>query len=552
MSTDAFLAAREAHAYPLLIKQLLHTPLATRPEREIVYAGQYRYDYRGLRERIGRLASALAALGVGPGSTVAVMDWDSHRYLECFFSVPMMGAVLHMVNVRLSPEQILYTINHAEDDVILVHRDFVPLVEQLRDRFECEPTLLLLADGGPVPESAQGFAAEYETMLETASPGFTFADFDENTRATTFYTTGTTADPKGVHFSHRQLVLHTLGLATALAAAPEQGRFHCDDVYLPITPMFHVHAWGVPYVATLLGVKQVYAGRYLPETLLDLIEREGVTFSHCVPTILHMLLSHPKAAAVDLSRWKVIIGGAALPTGLAQAALARGIDVIGGYGMSETCPVLTLSQLDGQMLETDSEQQLALRTKCGRPLPLVHLRVVDEQMVDAPHDGETTGEVVVRAPWLTAGYLKNPRDSEQLWRGGYLHTGDVGHLDPHGYLKVVDRLKDVIKTGGEWIPSIVIEDLVSQCPGVAELAAIGVRDDKWGERPLVLVVPAAGAELHGAAVKSHLQRCADAGAISKWAVSDRVLVVEALAKTSVGKLDKKRLRQAYATDRGQA
>lgn len=316
--------------------------------------------------------------------------------------------------------------------------------------------------------------------------------------------------------------------------------------------MFHVHAWGVPYVATLLGVKQVYAGRYLPETLLDLIEREGVTFSHCVPTILHMLLSHPKAAAVDLSRWKVIIGGAALPTGLAQAALARGIDVIGGYGMSETCPVLTLSQLDGQMLETDSEQQLALRTKCGRPLPLVHLRVVDEQMVDAPHDGETTGEVVVRAPWLTAGYLKNPRDSEQLWRGGYLHTGDVGHLDPHGYLKVVDRLKDVIKTGGEWIPSIVIEDLVSQCPGVAELAAIGVRDDKWGERPLVLVVPAAGAELHGAAVKSHLQRCADAGAISKWAVSDRVLVVEALAKTSVGKLDKKRLRQAYATDRGQA
>ena len=220
--------------------------------------------------------------------------------------------------------------------------------------------------------------------------------------------------------------------------------------------------------------------------------------------------------------------------------------------MSETCPVLTLSQLDGQMLETDSEQQLALRTKCGRPLPLVHLRVVDEQMVDAPHDGETTGEVVVRAPWLTPGYLKNPRASELLWRGGYLHTGDVGHLDPHGYLKVVDRLKDVIKTSGEWIPSIVIEDLVSQCPGVAELAAIGVRDDKWGERPLVLVVPAAGAELHGAAVKSHLQRCADAGAISKWAVSDRVLVVEALAKTSVGKLDKKRLRQAYATDRGQA
>ncbi len=536
-----------AYNYPLLIGHLLHTPLATTPDREIVYADVCRYTYRELRRRIGRLASALHALGVRRGSTVAVMDWDSHRYLECFFAVPMLGAVLHTVNVRLSPAQVLYTINHAQDDVILVHTDFLPMLEQIWERVRPGVALVLLQDSGPAPESPLEFEVSYEAMLSAGDPEFQFDEFDENTRATTFYTTGTTGDPKGVYYSHRQLMLHTLAVTGWVGTAAGHGRFHRDDVYMPITPMFHVHAWGFPYVATLMGVKQVYPGRYEPDRVLRLVEREGVTFTHCVPTILHMLLSSPRAEQVDLSAWKLVIGGAALPKSLARRAIALGIDIYGGYGLSETCPILTTAHLDAAMLRGDEEQQLAVRVKAGRPLPLVDLRVVDEAMHDVPHDARTTGEVVVRAPWLTQGYWKEPERSEALWRGGYLHTGDIGHIDPAGYLQVTDRLKDVIKSGGEWVSSLALEDLVSGLEGVGEVAVIGVPDERWGERPLVIVVPAAGAAepLSGERVKAHLEAYADEGVIARWVVPERVEIVSAIEKTSVGKLDKKRLRAKY-------
>jgi fatty-acyl-CoA synthase len=532
--------------YPLLIRHLLHTPLAHAPDREIVYADRVRYDYRTLRARIGRLASALTALGIRPGDTVGVMDWDSHRYLECFFAVPMMGAVLHTVNIRLSPEQILYTINHAADDVLLVHTDFLPLLGQIRDRIDRELHVVLLTDGSDVNDTS-GMAAEYEQMLTEGDPDHAFEDFDENTRATTFYTTGTTGDPKGVYYSHRQLVLHTLAVMAAMGGAGGHGRFHRDDVYMPLTPMFHVHAWGTPYGATVMGVKQVYPGRYVPEKVLELIAREQVTYSHCVPTILYLLLSSPAAERMDLSRWKVCIGGAALPRGLARQALARGIDVFSGYGLSETCPVLTLAQLEAGMLEGTMDEQLEIRCKTGRPLPLVDLRVVDENMNERPHDGRSTGEVVVRAPWLTHGYLKEPERSRELWRGGYLHTGDIGHIDPRGYLQLTDRLKDVIKSGGEWISSLQLEDVVSRCEGVSEVAAIGVPDEKWGERPLVLVVPTreGAAEITEDRIRAHIKARAEEGLISAWAVPEHVHIVQAIEKTSVGKIDKKQLRERY-------
>ncbi len=536
-----------AYDYPLLIKHLWHAPLVNTPDQEIVYRDVRRMTYRELRERVGRLASALAGLGVKPGDTVAVMDWDSHRYLECFYAVPMMGAVLHTVNVRLSPEQVLYTINHAEDDVILVHTDFVPVIEAVRDRIERPVKLVLLTDDGSRPESPVEFAAEYEEMVAGADPGYEFPDLNENTRATTFYTTGTTGLPKGVYFSHRQLVLHTLAVTAALASPPVQGRFHRDDVYMPITPMFHVHAWGIPYVALVLGVKQVYPGRYAPDVLIRLIQTEGVTFSHCVPTILHMLLSSPAAEKVDLSGWKVIIGGSALPQGLCRAALARGIDLYTGYGMSETCPVLTLAQLDRDALELPPEEQAAIRCKTGRPIPLVDLKIVDEEMNELPRDGASAGEIVVRAPWLTQGYLKDPANSENLWRGGYLHTGDVAVQGPDGYVKITDRIKDVIKSGGEWISSLDIEDLISKVEGVSECAVIGVPDPKWGERPLALVVPKPGhgEKLGAAEIQEFLKGYADKGVISRYAVPERVVFVDAIAKTSVGKIDKKTLRAQY-------
>ena len=526
---------------PLSIGQILAHGLATAAQQQIVYGDRMRHTYATFSERVHRLASALSTLGVRPGATVAMMDWDSHRYLECFFAVPMMGAVLHTVNIRISPEQVLYTINHAKDDVILVNAEFAPLLESIHAKIRPGVKLVLINDVAETPRTSLPFAAEYESMLDRASPTFDFPQLAEDTRATTFYTTGTTGLPKGVYYSHRQLVLHTMAVATALANAPH-ATFTARDVYMPITPMFHVHAWGLPYVATLLGVKQVYPGRYVPDVLLGLIRREGVTFSHCVPTILQMMLASPAVQDVDLSRWKVIIGGSALPIALARATVERGVDVIAGYGMSETCPILTLAHLRPHMSEWDVERCVPFLCRAGRPLPFVQLRIVDAQMNDVAHDGVSQGEVVVRSPWLTQGYLGEPERSEELWRDGWLHTGDVGVIDADGYLKVVDRIKDVVKTGGEWVSSLDIEDIILRLPGVAEAAVVGVPDDRWGERPVAFVVGKKEATPSEDAVRRHVADFAGRGTISKYAVPDKVYFVDAIPKTSVGKLDKKVIR----------
>ncbi len=545
MTIDLIVPTPSAYAYPLLLKQLLHTPLARAPDQEIVYRGTLRHRYRDFRGRLGRLANALTGQGVGPGTTVAVMDWDSHRYLECYFAVPMMGAVLMTVNVRLGAQQIQYCLNHSRAELLLVHADFLPVLRDIEGGLERLKRFVLIADGADATPPA-GFAGEYEALLAAAAADRDFPDFDENARATTFYTTGTTGLPKAVAFSHRQLVLHTLAAGMALAGPPERQRFHAGDVYMPLTPMFHVHAWGVPYVATLMGVKQVYPGRYEPAALLGLIAREGVTFSHCVPAILQMLLGAPEADAVDLSRWKVVIGGSALPLGLARRAQERGIDIWSGYGMSETCPVLALAQVKPGPAQAP-EADLALRCKTGMPIPLVDLRVVDPDMRPLPWDGKSVGEAVVRAPWTTLGYVGDAAASEALWRGGFLHTQDVAHMDGEAYLQITDRLKDVIKTGGEWVSSLELESLISRHPAVAEAAVIGVADQRWGERPLVLVVakPGQDAAALPAIVKAHLQGFLASGAIPRYALPERVLVLEAIDKTSVGKIDKKLLRQKY-------
>ena len=545
-----------AYAYPLLIGHLLHTPLANRPAQQIVH-GERRHDYRTLRERIGRLGGMLRAQGVDSGEVVAVMDWDSHRYLEAYFAVPMLGAVLMTVNVRLSPEQISYTLAHSGARVLLVHRDFLPLLEAILPQLPELRVQVLLEDAPGAPVA--GMAGEYEALLAQADPATVFPEFDENSRATTFYTTGTTGLPKAVYFSHRQLVLHTLAAVAAFGSGEGQGRLHQGDVYMPITPMFHVHAWGVPYMATMLGLKQVYPGRYLPDRLLKLIRDEGVTFSHCVPTILHMLLTHPEDSATDLRGLKMVIGGSALPLGLARAARARGIDVFGGYGMSETCPILTLAQVDGDAdvdagtdgradgrVEQDQDALLELRTRAGRTIPLVDLRIVDEDLHDVARDGVASGEVVVRAPWLTQGYLGNPAASEDLWAGGYLHTGDIGVIDPAGYLRVTDRIKDVIKSGGEWISSLALEDLISRHPAVSEVAVIGIPDPHWGERPLPLVVRKPGTAVSQEELLALLHEASQRGEISRYAVPERVAFVEQIDRTSVGKVDKKLLRARHA------
>lgn len=535
---------------PLLIKDILAKPLLVAPHAEIVSAGHGRFSYREFATRINRLAHALTSIGIGRGDTVAVLDWDTHRYLECFFAVPMLGAILHTVNIRLSPAQILYTINHAKDDVIIVHADFWDLLVGIAPQIERDVRFILVQDGASAASletgpdvDGQNIVGVYEEMLAAAAPHFDFATFSEQTVATTFYTTGTTGDPKGVSYTHRQLVLHTLSILAMFGPMAASNRFDQNDVYMPITPMFHVHAWGFPYAATLLGVKQVYPGRYDPAHLLQLIDQERASFSHCVPTILHMLLQADPAQSIDLSHWKVVIGGSSLPHGLAASALARGINVFAAYGLSETCPLLTVAQID-----PDHADDLTARCRAGWPAPMVDLRIVDDNMVDVPRDGASTGEIVARAPWLTEGYVGNEQASAELWRGGYLHTGDVGRFDDVGRLLITDRIKDVIKSGGEWISSLTLESLVSSCDDVAEVAAIAVPDVKWGERPLLLVVPvnAAASDRLDAAIRQLLEAEIATGRLSKWAMPERIEIVAEIPKTSVGKLDKKVMRQRYA------
>lgn len=526
--------------YHLTIGQLLVTPLANAADQEIVDAGGARFTYRQFRDRIGRLASALAGLGVREGSVVAWLDWDSHRYLEAFFAVPMMGATLHTVNVRLAPEQILYTINHAADDVIVTHADFLPLLAAIRDRITRPVTVVVM-------ECDAGSDLSHDTLMQAADPGFAFPEVAETTRATLFYTTGTTGEPKGVTFTHRQIVLHTLGTIAALAAVPPPGGIHKADVYMPVTPMFHVHAWGVPYVATLLGMKQVYPGRYDPARLIALKQAERVTFTHCVPTILQMILTSPAAEGADLSGWKVIIGGAAMTPALARTALRRGIEVFSGYGMSETCPILTLSDVAAaQGLPED--EAVAIRCATGKAIPLVELSIRAEGMQPQPHDGQSQGELCVRAPWLTQGYLRDPDRSDQLWAGGWLHTGDVGAIGPDGTYIVGDRLKDTIKSGGEWISSLELEAIGSAVEGVAEVAAIGLPDPRWGERPCLVVVarPGTSEQAITTGLQAAVAAAIGAGRLPGWAHPDRIDLVEAIPRTSVGKLDKKRMRAERA------
>jgi fatty-acyl-CoA synthase len=526
---------------------LLYTPLIYNPEQEIVYRDIIRYTYRDLNDRIHRLAGALTGLGIGPGQTVAVFDYDSHRFLECFFAIPMMGSVLQMVNWRLSSEQIFYTLDHTEARTILIHADFLPIIDAMRDRLRHLKQVIVITENGKRPEGIRGTDLLHEDLLAAAEPIFDFPDLDENTKATTFYTTGTTGNPKGVHFTHRQLVLHTLCNAIALGAYETVGRFRSSDVYMPITPMFHVHAWGMPYLATLLGVKQVYPGRYEPEMLLKLIDREQVTFSHCVPTILQMLVADPSIQKVDLSRWKVIIGGSKLPLGLARAVKNMGIEVFTGYGMSETCPIISLSTPKPNMKNWDEDRLLDIIVKTGLPIPLVEFDIVDPEGHPLAHDGVTTGEVVMRAPWLTQSYFKAPDKSRELWRNGWLHSGDVGHIDSEGYLQVTDRIKDVIKSGGEWISSLDLENILSQHEAVLESAVIGVPDEKWGERPMALVVlrEESNGKVEAVDLEAYFLKFTENGQIPKYGVPNKIMIVDAIAKTSVGKIDKKNLRLQY-------
>lgn len=541
-STKIIPSADNAYQYPLLIKNLLASGPRYSPDQEIVYGKRSKYTYTDLVERIHRLANALTDAGIGPGDVVAVMDWDTPRYLECFFAIPMIGAVLHTVNVRLSPEQIVYTMNHAEDDMVLVHDDFIPLLEQVGSQLTTVKSYVQLTDEAQPVSTSLNTLGNYESLLAKAGTEFDFPDFDENSVATTFYTTGTTGNPKGVFFSHRQLVLHTMAQCGSLASNDQTPFLRSNTVYMPITPMFHVHAWGIPYAATMLGVKQVYPGRYEPELLVDLIKEHKVTFSHCVPTIMQMMMDTESIKTADLSEWHVLIGGSAMTEGLCRAGARLGVRMYAGYGMSETCPLLAATYLRPSDLEIPLEDQAPRRVRTGVAVPMVHLEIVDPEGNFLPHDGETKGELVARAPWLTQGYFKEPEKSKELWENGWLHTGDVASIDPDATIQIRDRIKDVIKTGGEWLSSLDLENMISQHPAVAGAAVVGVPDEKWGERPHAMVVLIPGKEAGLKDIQDHLMQYVESGEINKWAIPEQIDFVDDIPKTSVGKINKKLIR----------
>ena len=531
--------------YPLTIGSLLKQTIQRNGSNEVVY-GKTRYTWTRLFDRVNGLAAGLDSMGVKAGSKVAVVDVDTNRYLEAYYAVPMLGAVLHTVNVRLPPEQIGYTMAHAEDEFVLIRDEFLPLASKLVPQLKSLKGVVTMSDAGTAPAAPFPNTRYYEDLMTESH--YDFPAIDEDAQASLFYTSGTTGMPKGVYFSHRQLVLHTLGLAAGIANSPV--RMTSDDVIMPLVPFFHVHGWGFPYLAGMWGMKFVLVGRYDPKNILENLQRENVTVSDMVPTVLNLVLNHPDAPQYReaISHWKVIIGGAALPEELASTARKLGMTVMAGYGMSETGPVLTLGTPRDQLRQLpDDEKHRRVQLQAGLPIPLVEVRVVDQEMRDVPRDGKTLGEVVVRSPWLTDGYFKETEKSEALWAGGWMHTSDLAALDEHGVIMIRDRLKDVVKSGGEWISSLLLEDLLTHHPAVLEAAVIGAKDPKWGERPLAVVHLKSGKTANQEDLILHLQTYVDQGRIAKFWLPEKIIITEEpLPKTSTGKLDKKPLREAYA------
>lgn len=500
--------------------------------QEIVTYDGLRLTYQDLNKRISKLGYALKQLGIKHASRVAVLERDSHRYLESYFAIPMLGATLMTVNIRLSVDQIRYTLEHSQSELIITAAEFMPLLEQVFANADKVPPIIVIGE----PESSSlPCAGEYETLLDAADSAFEFPYVSEDSVATHFYTTGTTGLPKGVIYTHRQLVAHTLALGFALGTADDYQAFRRTDVYMPLTPMFHVHAWGLPYVATLMGVKQVYPGKYDPKSLVELIATEGVTFSHCVPTVLQMLLTEAEQKSQKLLGWKVMVGGASMSATLAKRAMASGLQVFTGYGMSETCPVITFARTSAAEASAHPEKLC----RVGHAMPLVALKVESQEA------GSNQGELVARSVWLTQEYHNDPAMSEELWENGFLHTGDVAVKDADGAFRLVDRTKDVIKSGGEWLSSLELEACMSEHPNVDEVAVIAIVNEKWGERPCAFVKPKQHptepklmiSEIHEL-LREHIKQ----GKLPPYAIPDEIRFIDELPRTSVGKLNKRLLR----------
>jgi fatty-acyl-CoA synthase len=520
--------------YELTVDKILDSGTQSFPTREIVYRDLRRYSRREFSDSVRRLAGGLKKLGLGGGQRVGVIDWDTDVYLHMYYAVPMVGSTLHTVNIRYPPEIILKTILQAEDRWLLVRDEFLPIIERAKDFFRGIRFIVYSDSKEPVKTSLD--AVQFWDLLQNEPLEESLAH--ETSEATIFFTSGTTGNPKGVWFTHRDLFLHAM--ATSLVGSTAPLSLTPKDVYMILVPMFHVHAWGYPYIFMLSGAKYVLPGKYDYSFILRLLAKEGVTYSAMVPTILHLILSQPDVSnyADQLRRWKVIVGGSALPEGLARTARGYGITVIGGYGLSETCPVLSVAYYNSLIEDATEEVRLSQQISAGTPIPLVKLRVVDTDNRDVPVG--KVGEIVVRAPWLTREYYRDPEKSRELWRSGWLHTGDLAYMDETGYIHIVDRDKDAIKSGGEFIPSLLLENAISLHPKVAQVAVVGEPNEKWGERPVAFIVPKD--KVTDEELRVFLGGLVDQGRIQKWWIPDKFVFTESLPLTSTGKIDKKILR----------
>ncbi|MGH2662790.1 MAG: long-chain fatty acid--CoA ligase [Actinomycetota bacterium] len=526
--------------YPLTLTRLLERAATYFPRKRILTKtaeGYHAYTYEDFSERVQRLARALKAMGVGPGDRVASFAWNSHRHLELYFAVPCLGAVLHTVNIRLFPEQIAYIVNHANDKVMFIDDSLFEPCQKLAPKFGSVERYVVMGEGTePPPSELQVPVESYEALLEGQDPEFAWPDLDEKTACVMCYTSGTTGNPKGVLYTHRSLVLHSLALSGTDGLAVSE-----RDTMLTIVPMFHANAWSLPFGATMLGATQVFPGPFMtPHDLASIIEEQKVTFSSGVPTIWIGLLQDQKEHGHDLSSLRMVTsGGSATPVSMIEAFDKLGIPMMQGWGMTETGPVGTLSWVKGDLAGLPEDERARLRAKQGMALPLIELRLKGDNGEVQPWDGKSMGEVQIRGPWVASTYYEDDRAAES-WDEGWLKTGDVGVIDHDGYLQLVDRAKDMIKSGGEWISSVDLEGAIMGHPKVLEAAVLGVAHPKWQERPLACVVLEKDEELTKEELLSFLE-----DKVAKWWFPDDVVFIEEIPKTSVGKFSKKDLRARF-------
>jgi len=527
--------------YPLTLTHILERARRLFPRKEIVTktpSGLHRYTYADMCARAGRLANALDRLGISADGRVATFAWNTYRHLEIYFAAPCSGRVLHTLNLRLFPDQVVYIANHAEDEVVFVDTSLVPVLEKLAPQLETVRHYVIMADG-PLPETGLPHAISYEELLAASSPDYDWPALDENSAAAMCYTSGTTGNPKGAAYSHRAMFLHSISECMTDSIGLSE-----RDTVLPVVPMFHANAWGLPHSATLVGAKQVFPGPFLDgKSLAELIQNERVTIAAGVPTIWLGLLQVLEREHYDISSLRAMpVGGSAAPQSMIER-YQKQFDayILHAWGMTEMTPLGTVSNLKSYMESWPEEERFKVRAKQGTTVPGVEARVVDVDGRELPWDGQSFGELQVRGPWIIRSYYNDERSADSF-QDGWFRTGDVATIDPEGYLQIVDRTKDLVKSGGEWISTVDLENAIMGHPKVLEAAVIAVSHPRWQERPLACVVPKSdfADSLTPAEILEYL-----GSRVAKWQLPDEVVFIESVPKTSVGKFDKKVLRERF-------